>query len=159
MTIFDRKFYFTVLISGVVNFIYVVITRFWYLATVPVNASSVPETPLDNTADVIEKTFHSLTFEWNGTNSALNNASSVYLMTLKTSASWMEEERVLGLVSELAFNAYLRVMMNPRSYLAFDLLRESPRKRELLSWGKLTLLFAFQSPLCRFFRLNRSIAD
>ena len=97
------------------------------------NSSSVPQTPLGNTADVIENTFLSLTFEWNGTNSASNNASSVYLMTLKTSAPRKEEERVLGLVSELAFNAFLTVMVNPRSSLAFDLLRESPRKRKALN--------------------------
>ena len=132
---------------------------FWYLAPLPVNASNVPQTPLGNTADVIENTFLSLTFEWNRTNSASNNASSVYLMTLKTSAPRKEEERVLGLVSELAVNVFLTVMMNPRSYLAFDLLRESPRKRKPLSWGKLTLLFAFQSPMWQFFRLNRSIVD
>ena len=106
---------------------------FLYLATVPVNASNVPQAPLDSTADVIENTFLSLTFEWNGTNSASNNASSVYLMTLKTSAPRKEEERVLGLVSELAVNAFLTVMMNPRSSLAFDLLWESPRKRKALN--------------------------
>ena len=98
------------------------------------NASIVPQTPLDNTADVIEKTFLSLTFEWNGADSVSSNASSVYLMVLKTSdTSSNEEERVLGLVSELAFTVFVTIMMNPRSSLAFDLLRESPRKRKALN--------------------------
>ena len=94
------------------------------------NASNVPQTPLDNTVDVIEKTFLSLTFEWNGANSASNKASSVYLMTLKTFALGKEEERILGLVSGLVVNVFVTVTMNLRSYLAFDLLRGFLRKRK-----------------------------
>lgn len=55
-------------------------------------------------------------------------------MTLKTSAPGKEEEKVLGLVSELTVNVFVTVMMNPRSFLDFDLLKESPRKRKPSFW-------------------------
>ena len=91
------------------------------------NASNVPQTPPGNTANVIEKTFFSLTFQWNGANSTSSNASSVYLMSLKTSweRSSKGEERVLGLVSDIVINFFVTMVKLSRCS-AFDLLKESP---------------------------------
>lgn len=76
-----------------------------HVATVSLNASKVPETPVSNNANVSKKTFHSLTFQWRGINSASSNASSVYLITLRTFNTRLTvEERVLSLVSKLVFH-------------------------------------------------------
>lgn len=53
-------------------------------------------------------TFNSLTFRWKTSNSTSSNATSVYLITLRTFKTEMRvEEKVLGLVNKFIINYYI----------------------------------------------------